>query len=238
MGKRGQQNAPRKKKEIFFNFKSLRQNLNDKQKTKLIKFFTHFRSMYITVKRHLFQVNKMYDLMEQEYKQFQKDLFKDDEFLSGPNISEINQYENKKFDEDIGLEEDVMDQIFKDEELKVVQYKKEEDKKDEKPKDNHFGELQHDFLGKDLDEIMNETKQKYDNSTNILNHISQKISENEKNVIKTEEKEKEKKEENNKNNVGGEVKNKNEYTKKEEKKNDNDDFFSQKFFDYKTWGNK
>ena len=72
----------KKKGEFFFNFKKLRQRLNSKQKEKLTNFFGNFRTMFLKVKEHLFQVNKMYDLMEQEYKKFQKDLFKNDEYLS------------------------------------------------------------------------------------------------------------------------------------------------------------
>ena len=227
MVKRGTQNAPRKKKEIYFNFKSLRQNLNDKQKTKLIKFFTHFRTMYFTVKRHLFQVNKMYDQMEQEYKQFQKDLFKDDEFLSGPMDNSQN-LEKKNETQD-----DMMEHMFKEEEIKldnINSINKEENK--EESKDN-FVELPPDFLEKDLDEIMNETKQRYDNSTNIINNISKKIEGNNESNNKIEIIESKKIEDNNRI-----IKKENEiYTKKEEK-NDNDDSYNQKFFDYKTWGNK
>ena len=73
MGKKGQKTY-RKKGEFFFNFKQLRRRLNSKQKEKLINFFSNFRTMFLTVKQHLFQVNKMYDLMEQEFKKFQKDL--------------------------------------------------------------------------------------------------------------------------------------------------------------------
>ena len=228
MVKRGPQNVPRKKKEIYFNFKSLRQNLNDKQKTKLIKFFTHFRTMYFTVKRHLFQVNKMYDQMEQEYKQFQKDLFKDDEFLSGPMDNNSQNFEKKNETQD-----DLMEQMFKEEEIKlnnINSINKEENKEDSK---DNFVELPPDFLEKDLDEIMNETKQRYDNSTNIINNISKKIEGNNESNNTNEKIENKKIEDNNRI-----TKKENEiYTKKEEK-NDNDDSYNQKFFDYKTWGNK
>ena len=226
MGKRGpqiQQKNGKKKKEIYFNFKALRANLNDKQKTKLINFFTNFRSMYITVKRHLFQVNKMYDSMEQEYKKFQRDLFKDDEFLSN-NIEENK--ENKENKENINkedsliLEEDVVDQIFKDDEKKTNSKIEENKKNDE----DQLVDLAQEFLDKDLDEILNETKKRYDNNSNIINSISEKIKEESKN---------EKIECNNLKNINMIMKKTEEKSKKIE-----DDDCKQKFFDYKTWTNK
>jgi len=74
--------------------------------------------MYFTVKRHLFQVNKMYDQMEQEYKQFQKDLFKDDEFLSGPQNNQ--EYDKKIENNNENIDgDDMIDQMFKEEEIKI-----------------------------------------------------------------------------------------------------------------------
>ena len=135
MGKRGQKTT-RKKGEFFFNFNQLRRKLNSKQKAKLIKFFGTFRTMFLTVKQHLFQVNKMFDLMEQEYKKFQKDLFKNDEYLSGHNQdNEDEKSENlqKEKEEDFLLDDDIMKQILdeglKDEDKKVDNI--DEDKKDE-----------------------------------------------------------------------------------------------------------
>ena len=130
MGKRTQKTT-KKKGEFFFNFNQLRQKLNSKQKEKLIKFFTTFRTMFLTVKQHLFQVNKMYDLMEQEYKKFQKDLFKNDEYLSGANQNneeEKNENEQKE-EEEFLIDDDIMKQIL-DEGLK-------DEKKEEAPKINN-----------------------------------------------------------------------------------------------------
>ena len=222
MGKRGpqiQQKNGKKKKEIYFNFKALRANLNEKQKTKLINFFSHFRTMYITVKRHLFQVNKMYDSMEQEYKKFQKDLFKDDEFLSN-NIEENK--ENIKQEDSLVLEEEVVDQIFKDEEKKSDN-KVEENKKNE---EDQLVDLAQEFLDKDLDEILNETKKRYDNNSNIINSISEKIKEESKN------------EKNESNNIKNSVVNMIMKKTEEKTKKIEDDDCKQKFFDYKTWNNK
>ena len=128
MGKRGQK-SNKKKGEFYFNFNKLRHKLNNKQKEKLVKFFGNFRTMFITVKEHLFQVNKMYDLMEQEYKKFQKDLFKNDEYLSGPNQmkdDEKNEKEKEKEEEeDFLIDDDVLKQIidegFKDGKEKKIE---------------------------------------------------------------------------------------------------------------------
>ena len=114
MVKKAQKTAKRKG-EFFFNFNQLRRKLNPKQKQKLITFFGNFRTMFLTVKQHLFQVNKMYDLMEQEFKKFQKDLFKDDEYLSNPKQN--NEIESQKEGEDFQLDDDIMKQIL-DEGLK------------------------------------------------------------------------------------------------------------------------
>jgi len=116
--------------------------LNPKQKQKLIAFFGNFRTMFLTVKQHLFQVNKMYDLMEQEYKRFQKDLFKDDEYLSNPKQN--NEAESQKEGEEFQLDDDIMKQIL-DEELKDENEQEEENDKEketenikEKSKDKKF----------------------------------------------------------------------------------------------------
>ena len=141
MGKRTQKTV-KKKGEFFFNFNQLRKKLNPKQKQKLIAFFGNFRTMFLTVKQHLFQVNKMYDLMEQEYKRFQKDLFKDDEYLSNPKQN--NEAESQKEGEEFQLDDDIMKQIL-DEELKDENEQEEENDKEketenikEKSKDKKF----------------------------------------------------------------------------------------------------
>ena len=141
MGKRAQKTV-KKKGEFFFNFNKLRRKLNPKQKQKLISFFGNFRTMFLTVKQHLFQVNKMYDLMEQEYKRFQKDLFKDDEYLSNPKQN--NEAESQKEGEEFQLDDDIMKQIL-DEELKDENEQEKENDKEketenikEKSKDKKF----------------------------------------------------------------------------------------------------
>ena len=130
MGKRTQKTV-KKKGEFFFNFNKLRRKLNPKQKQKLITFFGNFRTMFLTVKQHLFQVNKMYDLMEQEFKKFQRDLFKDDEYLSNPNQN--NEEQTQKEGEEFQLDDDIMKQIL-DEGLK-------EEKEKEEDKDNSENDI-------------------------------------------------------------------------------------------------
>ena len=131
MGKRTQKTV-KKKGEFFFNFNKLRRKLNPKQKQKLITFFGNFRTMFLTVKQHLFQVNKMYDLMEQEFKKFQRDLFKDDEYLSNPNQN--NEEQTQKEGEEFQLDDDIMKQIL-DEGLK-------EEKEKEEDKDNSENDIE------------------------------------------------------------------------------------------------
>ena len=131
MGKRAQKTV-KKKGEFFFNFNKLRRKLNPKQKQKLISFFGNFRTMFLTVKQHLFQVNKMYDLMEQEFKKFQRDLFKDDEYLSNPNQN--NEEQTQKEGEEFQLDDDIMKQIL-DEGLK-------EEKEKEEDKDNSDNDIE------------------------------------------------------------------------------------------------
>ena len=136
------QKTTKKKGEFFFNFNQLRKKLNPKQKQKLIAFFGNFRTMFLTVKQHLFQVNKMYDLMEQEYKRFQKDLFKDDEYLSNPKQN--NEAELQKEGEEFQLDDDIMKQILdeglKDEGEQGDENNKEKDieNRTEKSKDKKF----------------------------------------------------------------------------------------------------
>ena len=132
MVKKSQKPAKRKG-EFFFNFNQLRRKLNTKQKQKLITFFTNFRSMFLTVKQHLFQVNKMYDLMEQEYKRFQKDLFKDDQYLSNPKQ---DKEESQKENDDFQLDDEVMQQIL-DEGLKDD----DEEQEDKKSNDKNNNEI-------------------------------------------------------------------------------------------------
>ena len=138
MGKKAQK-VPKKKGEFFFNFNQLRRKLNSKQKQKLISFFSNFRSMFLTVKQHLFQVNKMYDLMEQEFKKFQRDLFKNDEYLSHGANGKDEEEESQKEGEEFKLDDDIMKQLL------------EEGLKDEKDKDiDKNGEINDDkqFLEK------------------------------------------------------------------------------------------
>ena len=138
MGKKAQK-VPKKKGEFFFNFNQLRRKLNAKQKQKLISFFSNFRSMFLTVKQHLFQVNKMYDLMEQEFKKFQRDLFKNDEYLSHGANGKDEEEESQKEGEEFKLDDDIMKQLL------------EEGLKDEKDKDiDKNGEINDDkqFLEK------------------------------------------------------------------------------------------
>ena len=138
MGKKAQK-VPKKKGEFFFNFNQLRRKLNTKQKQKLISFFSNFRSMFLTVKQHLFQVNKMYDLMEQEFKKFQRDLFKNDEYLSHGANGKDEEEESQKEGEEFKLDDDIMKQLL------------EEGLKDEKDKDiDKNGEINDDkqFLEK------------------------------------------------------------------------------------------
>ena len=180
MGKRAQKTT-KKKGEFFFNFEKLRRKLNLKQKEKLIKFFGNFRTMFLTVKQHLFQVNKMYDLMEQEYKKFQKDLFKNDEYLSGPHQNEDEKNENsEKAEDEFFLDDDIMKQIL-DEGLKDEKEKNKED--DKIDKDDNGGKniidkellKKYDIdLGKEFFEKENENKDKEENG-----EIEKKESNNE-----------------------------------------------------------
>ena len=162
MVKKGQR-TNKKKYEFFFNFNQLRRRLNSKQKEKLIKFLGKFRTMFLTVKQHLFQVNKMYDLMEQEYKKFQKDLFKNDEYLSGPNQHNNDEKSSEKGGDEFLINDDIMKQIL-DEGIKDEKQKeKKDDNKSNNNKDNSIfdKELLEKYdvdLGKDFLEKENEIK--------------------------------------------------------------------------------
>ena len=168
MVKKSQKPAKRKG-EFFFNFNQLRRKLNSKQKQKLITFFSNFRSMFLTVKQHLFQVNKMYDLMEQEYKKFQKDLFKDDEYLSNPKQ---NNDESQKENDEFQLDDDVMKQIldegFKDDDDEEEQAeKKSNDNKNNKDinignksENKNFLEKYDIVLDEEISEEQNENNEK------------------------------------------------------------------------------
>ena len=173
MGKKNQK-AYKKKGEFFFNFNHLRRNLNSKQKEKLISFFGNFRTMFLTVKQHLFQVNKMYDLMEQEYKKFQKDLFKNDEYLSGhnqDNEDEKSESPQKEEEEDFLLDDDIMKQIL-DEGLKDEDNKSKKDENKTINIDKEFLEKYDIDLGKD-----NENKDKENDKKNIDNDEKEKNNE-------------------------------------------------------------
>ena len=153
----------KKKGEFFFNFNQLRRKLNPKQKQKLITFFGNFRSMFLTVKQHLFQVNKMYDLMEQEFKKFQKDLFKDDEYLSNPyqDKEEENQKEGEEFQLDDDIMKQILDEGLKDENEKGKE-KEEENKKEnneEKPENKNFLEKYDIVLDEEISNEENEDKE-------------------------------------------------------------------------------
>jgi hypothetical protein len=106
----------------------------------------------------------MYDLMEQEFKKFQKDLFKNDEYLSNPY--QENEEENQKEGEEFQLDDDIMKQIL-DEELKDEKEKDEE--KDKNNGENNIGDISHDkkFLEKyDIvldDEASNEANENEEN---------------------------------------------------------------------------
>ena len=145
MVKKGQR-TNKKKGEFFFNFNQLRRRLNSKQKEKLIKFFGHFRTMFLTVKQHLFQVNKMYDLMEQEYKKFQKDLFKNDEYLSGANQNNDDEKSKEKGEDEFLIDDDIMKQIL-DEGLKD---EKQKEKKDENVNNNNNNNKNNNIIDKEL----------------------------------------------------------------------------------------
>ena len=191
MGKKGQKTY-RKKGEFFFNFKQLRRRLNSKQKEKLINFFSNFRTMFLTVKEHLFQVNKMYDLMEQEYKRFQKDLFKNEEYLSRPNQNNENENNNnsEKGEEEFLLDDDIMKQIL-DEGLKDEKEKmQKEENINLKDSNNNKNVLEqnNNELGKDFFEKDKENDEKKEGGErevekNVKTQFSQEFFEWRKNNI-------------------------------------------------------
>ena len=162
----------KKKGEFFFNFNQLRRKLNPKQKQKLITFFGNFRTMFLTVKQHLFQVNKMYDLMEQEFKKFQKDLFKNDEYLSNPNqiVEEGSQKEGEEFQ----LDDDIMKQIL-DEGLKDENEKGKEKEEENKKENNEEKSDNKNFLEK-YDIVLDEEISNEDNEDKEVEKPSEKFS--------------------------------------------------------------
>jgi len=166
------QKSTKKKGEFFFNFNQLRKKLNPKQKQKLIAFFGNFRTMFLTVKQHLFQVNKMYDLMEQEYKRFQKDLFKDDEYLSNPKQN--NEAESQKEGEEFQLDDDIMKQIL-DEELKDENEKEEENDK-EKETENIKEKSKDKKLLENYDIVLDEENSEEKNGKNDDKKPAEKFS--------------------------------------------------------------
>ena len=190
MGKRGQK-SNKKKGEFYFNFNKLRHKLNNKQKEKLVKFFGNFRTMFLTVKEHLFQVNKMYDLMEQEYKKFQKDLFKNDEYLSGANqMKDEEKNENGKEEEEFLIDDDVLKQII-DEGIKDGKEKKIENENLNNGDNNEKNLLEkYDIdLGKESFEKENKNENENGNNEkedkiNINNEFSQEFFEWRKKINK------------------------------------------------------
>ena len=167
------QKSTKKKGEFFFNFNQLRKKLNPKQKQKLIAFFGNFRTMFLTVKQHLFQVNKMYDLMEQEYKRFQKDLFKDDEYLSNPKQN--NEAESQKEGEEFQLDDDIMKQIL-DEELKDENEQEEEQNDKEKNIENIKEESKNKKFLENYDIVLEEENSEEKNGKNDDKKPAEKFS--------------------------------------------------------------
>jgi hypothetical protein len=167
------QKTTKKKGEFFFNFNQLRKKLNPKQKQKLITFFGNFRTMFLTVKQHLFQVNKMYDLMEQEYKRFQRDLFKDDEYLSNPKQN--NEVEAQKEGEEFQLDDDIMKQIL-DEELKDENEQEEEQNDKEKNIENIKEESKNKKFLENYDIVLDEENSEEKNEDNNDKKPGEKFS--------------------------------------------------------------
>ena len=79
MGKKGRKAGVKKKKEIFFNFVSLRKNLTEKQKDKLINFYRRHRETFKELQKNLFELNKKFDTLETEWKNFQLDVFNNED---------------------------------------------------------------------------------------------------------------------------------------------------------------
>ena len=90
-----------KKKEIIFNFSTMRRKLTQNQKDRLIKFYISFRNDFKSLQEALFKLNKKFDLLEIKFKQFQQDAFKEensenDFVLNNDEIAELfGQDENK-----------------------------------------------------------------------------------------------------------------------------------------------
>ena len=83
----------RKRKEIFFNFNLLRRNLNNREKEKLIIFYNKHKNTFKGLQTNLFELNKKFDLLECEWKIFQKNLFLDEE-MNQHNNHNINNNNN------------------------------------------------------------------------------------------------------------------------------------------------
>jgi len=90
MGKKGRKAGVKKKKEIFFNFVSLRKNLSEKQKDKLIIFYRRHRETFKELQKNLFELNKKFDTLETEWKNFQMDVFNHEDIKNNNNENEID----------------------------------------------------------------------------------------------------------------------------------------------------
>ena len=90
MGKKGRKAGVKKKKEIFFNFVSLRKNLTEKQKDKLINFYRRHRETFKELQKNLFELNKKFDTLETEWKNFQLDVFNNDDIKNNKNENDID----------------------------------------------------------------------------------------------------------------------------------------------------
>ena len=67
-----------KKKEVIFNFSSMRRKLNQTEKDRLVKFYLSFINDFKSLQEDLFRLNKKFDLLETKFKQFQQDAFKEE----------------------------------------------------------------------------------------------------------------------------------------------------------------
>lgn len=90
MGKKGRKAGVKKKKEIFFNFVSLRKNLSEKQKDKLIIFYRRHRETFKELQKNLFELNKKFDTLETEWKNFQLDVFNNEDIKNNNNENDID----------------------------------------------------------------------------------------------------------------------------------------------------
>lgn len=95
-----------KKKEIIFNFSTMRRKLTQSEKDRLVKFYISFRNDFKSLQEDLFKLNKKFDLLEIKFKQFQQDAFKEessenDFVLNNDEIAELfGQEENKNNSKD------------------------------------------------------------------------------------------------------------------------------------------